>query len=584
MTTNKPNALHIADLPFPAVLIGPNGLVADANDMAFAALKSGAHKGSLPPWGVDHSSGWALRPRPDGSVLGLLTGGELTDETSRAKTMLFATLSHEIRTPLNGILGMAGLLEMSELAPRQRAWLQAVQSSGQHLLGMLNDILDYAKLEAGKVDLETLLFEPEATLQAVAELLSPKAREKGLEIAVIADKNVPKRVLGDDGRLRQIVLNLASNAVKFTEKGGVLLRVARAPDAKSGKVNLRISVEDTGIGVPSHQQAHIFEEFAQADSSHARRYGGTGLGLAIVRRLVSAMEGALSLNSQVNIGSVFTVTLPFDSASNEEFSLSTDLTGLTVGLATVSAIQKAALLAALEPAGARLVDIHSADEPKSVDVLLVDHRLMHGDPSPWLGLGAPVIALAPQEERAMIEMYTERGCAGWLLTPLRRVSTLQRLSILAGKVTHNTHNVEVDDERAMAGGVGNLRILLAEDNPVNAILARALLERSGCSVVTVATGEEAVAAIEAGPYDLVLMDLHMPVLDGFGATAKIRALSGGVAKTPIVALTAAASEEDRRECRAAGMDDFITKPLDPRALQQLLTRWTPAPEKANFAA
>jgi len=583
MTTQRSTALHIADLPFPAVLVGPNGLVLDANDMAFAALKGGAHKGSLPPWASD-CAGWALRQRPDGSVLGLLTGGEVNDETSRAKTMLFATLSHEIRTPLNGILGMAGLLEMSELAPRQRAWLQAVQSSGQHLLGMLNDILDYAKLEAGKVDLETLLFEPEATLQAVAELLSPKAREKGLEIAVIADQNVPKRVLGDDGRLRQIVLNLASNAVKFTETGGVLLRVARAPDAKSGKVNLLFSVEDTGIGVPPNQQAHIFEEFAQADSSHARRYGGTGLGLAIVRRLVSAMGGALALTSQVNIGSMFTVTLPFDMASNEESAPFTDLSGLIVGLASASTIQKAALQATLEPAGAQLIDIHSAHDAKPMDVLLVDHRLMQGDPSSWLSLGAPVIALAPQEERDAIDLYTERGCAGWLLTPLRRVSTLQRLSILVGKGGTDKLSVDVDDERALANGVGNLRILLAEDNPVNAILARALLERSGCSVVTVATGEEAVAALEAGPYDMVLMDLHMPVLDGFGATARIRSFSGRVAKTPIIALTAAASEEDRRECREAGMDDFITKPLDPRALQQLLSRWTPAPEKANFAA
>lgn len=583
MTTQRSTALHIADLPFPAVLVGPNGLVLDANDMAFAALRGGAQKGSLPPWASD-GAGWALRQRPDGSVLGLLTGGEVNDETSRAKTMLFATLSHEIRTPLNGILGMAGLLEMSELAPRQRAWLQAVQSSGQHLLGMLNDILDYAKLEAGKVDLETLLFEPEATLQAVAELLSPKAREKGLEIAVIADQNVPKRVLGDDGRLRQIVLNLASNAVKFTETGGVLLRVARAPDAKSGKVNLLISVEDTGIGVPPNQQAHIFEEFAQGDSSHARRYGGTGLGLAIVRRLVSAMGGALALTSQVNIGSVFTVTLPFDMASNEEFAPFTDLSGLLVGLASASTIQRAALKATLEHAGAQLIDVHSAHDAKPMDVLLVDHRLMQGDPSSWLTLGAPVIALAPQEERDAIGMYTERGCAGWLLTPLRRVSTLQRLSILVGKGGADKLSVEVDDERALASGVGNLRILLAEDNPVNAILARALLERSGCSVVTVATGEEAVAALEAGPYDMVLMDLHMPVLDGFGATARIRSLSGRVAKTPVIALTAAASEEDRRECREAGMDDFITKPLDPRALQQLLNRWTPAPEKANFAA
>lgn len=575
------NILHLADLPLPAILVGIHGTIIDANDAAYSELKCVTLIGTAPPWHAC-KEGWSLRSRPDGTVLGLQTGVVVNTDAARAKTMLFATLSHEIRTPLNGILGMAGLLAMSELAPRQRAWLDAVQSSGQHLLGMLNDILDYAKLEAGKVELETLLFDPEATLQAVAELLSPKAREKGLEIAVAVVGAIPTRVLGDDGRLRQIVLNLASNAVKFTESGGVLLSVSRHTDSISRRITLRIDVKDTGIGVPLHQQAHIFEEFAQADGSHARRYGGTGLGLAIVRRLVSAMGGTLSLQSEANSGSIFSVILPFDAASNEDGVSKISLEGLTVGLATRSPILRAAMAAILASAAARLVDIKSAINMPDVDVLLVDHALMSGDPSIWLGARAPVIALTPQEDRDSIERYTEAGCAGWLLTPLRRASALQRLAILTQQ--SSSPDQGADDERALKSKTANLRVLLAEDNPVNALLARALLERSGCSVVAVATGEEAVAALEAGPYDLVLMDLHMPVLDGFGATAKIRAKSGRVANTPIIALTAAASEEDRRACRAAGMDDFITKPLDPRALEQLLARWTRASEQVTFAA
>jgi CheY-like chemotaxis protein len=252
-------------------------------------------------------------------------------------------------------------------------------------------------------------------------------------------------------------------------------------------------------------------------------------------------------------------------------------------LATPSSVLRSALLGTIDSAGGFLCSVDSAECVENVDVLLVDHALMQGKPGAWLDHGVPVVALAPQEDRDAIETYTEAGCAGWLLTPLRRASVLQRLAILTrGAAEPLTGSSE--DERAAPTRTADLRVLLAEDNPVNALLARALLERNGCSVMTVGTGVEAIAALESGPYDIVLMDLHMPELDGFGATAAIRAMRGSVARIPIIALTAAASEEDRRACRAAGMDDFITKPLDPRALELLLARWTRPPERATVAA
>jgi signal transduction histidine kinase/CheY-like chemotaxis protein len=568
-------SLSLDDLPDCAVLAARNGRILLSNDAARDRFGDLAHERAFAPW-FEARHGWRIQERADGTQLGLFRPD--ADETARAKTMLFATLSHEIRTPLNGILGMAGLLGMSELTHAQRSWLEAVTESGQHLLALLNDILDYAKLESGKIDLETLVFNPARTVQSVAELCSPRAHEKGLEIALVIDAGVPSQVAGDDGRLRQIILNLVSNAVKFTGQGGVLLRLS-APIAD----RLRISVSDTGIGIPDDKAKAVFEEFQQADSSHTRRFGGTGLGLAIVKKLALAMGGDVALRARIGGGSVFEVDIPFATITPATGD-GQRLLGRTVAIASPSRFLVEGVGAALEVEGARVIYAQAPADAGTACAILLDHEMSLDGGAAWIETGVPVVALIPQEKRDLIETYRADGAAGYLIKPLRQESLIERVALAAGD-TPDTRPVVANDERANAAPkILGLRILLAEDNPVNALLAKSLLARNGCHVDAVGNGAEAVTAIEAAPYDLVLMDMHMPVMDGFEATRAIRALQGRAAMTPIIALTAAAMEEDRRACKAAGMNDFITKPLDPDMLSSVLERWTKPQSQATFAA
>lgn len=528
---------------------------------------------------ASNSAGLGLAPAPADQRAPLPGGCALAfrrneGEDARAKTMLFATLSHEIRTPLNGILGMAGLLDMTPLADAQRSYLAAIRQSGDHLLGLLNNILDFAKLEAATIELEEIAFDPAATLQAVAELMSPRAREKGLDVEVALACDLPARLRGDDGRLRQIVTNLVSNAVKFTETGGVLVSASAQPTG-DGKVGLAIAVRDTGIGIPADKLAHVFEEFAQADSSHTRRFGGTGLGLAIVRKLAAAMGGTVGVESAPGAGAVFTVRLPFAVDVGPQPSM--DLSGLTIGLVTRSAIVADAVAALLAGTGARLLTRAQLPNDASADLLLVDHGTVALEEA--IALGAPVVALLPQERRDAIEAAKAAGVAGYLVKPLRPAPAIARLA----KVVRGGGE-QAEDERARATAARGARVLLAEDNPINALLARALLEREGCAVLTVGTGREALRALADVAYDLVFLDLHMPEMDGLEAAAAIRALPAPRGRTPLIALTANAMEEDRRACLDAGMDDFIPKPLEAERLRQLIARWTANAEHATVAA
>jgi signal transduction histidine kinase/CheY-like chemotaxis protein len=554
-----PDALApFADWPTPVLLCAPDGRVITAN-------RAGQGRAPAP--------GDRLAPLVDGKVLRFAVA---ESEEARAKTMLFATLSHEIRTPLNGILGMAGLLSMTPLADAQRSYLTAIRQSGDHLLSLLNDILDFAKLEAAALELEELVFDPAATLQSVAELMSPRAREKGLDIEVIAAPDTPAKLRGDDGRLRQIVTNLVSNAVKFTEAGGVIVRAAPAGSAPDGRLLLRVSVSDTGIGIPADKFERVFDEFAQADSSHTRRYGGTGLGLAIVRKLAVAMGGSVGLESQDGAGATFWADIPF-AVEADPAPAADELGGAILALATASAIVAEAAGALAARLGARLRPITSPHEAEGAALILLDHGFAPVED--FLKAGPPLVALMPQEDREAITAVMGAGVAAYLVKPLRAGPALERLALVARGAIGQS-----EDERARARPDAGVRVLLAEDNPINALLARALLERGGCEVVTVGTGAEAVRALVEAPYDLVFLDLHMPELDGFGAAAAIRALEGARARTPLIALTANAMEEDRRACLEAGMDDFIPKPLEAERLHQLLARWTRGPERGTVAA
>jgi len=475
-----------------------------------------------------------------------------------------ASLSHEFRTPLNGVLGMARLLEGTKLTAEQRAYVSALHDSGQHLLALVNDVLDYAKLGAGRVELHPAPMEVEGLLRGVAELLSPRAREKGIEIAWAAPA-IPPSVLADEGRLRQILLNFAGNAVKFTETGGVLI-AATAPEPG----RLRLRVEDTGPGVPEDERERVFEDFAQVEAAHAS-LGGAGLGLAIARRLARAMGGDVGVDTAPGGGACFWFEAAFPATPAAVPARS--LEGRTVGIASPNPMVREAARLQIEACGGQVVLTPALPEAiartRPGDVILVDAALSAANGALRPPLQRPAIVLIAPDERDRIPRYRRAGFAGYLIKPLRRASVAERVLIAAGAVADPSQPAQVDERVATAAAPG-ARILLVEDNPINALLARALLGREGCEVEHVASGGEALTAAEVGTFDLILMDMRMPGISGEETARRLR--ENGV-KTPIVALTANAFEDDRHACLAAGMDDFMVKPLSPDALRAALTRW-----------
>ncbi len=580
-------------LPDPAAILAADGALLRANPAFRAAIRHWVGP-QRPPWGramtpaFENNERRFEAPTPDGRrfewverLLGdgarLVLARDITrhvraaEDALRAKTTLFATLTHELRTPLNGILGMATLLEHGKLEPNAQTYVGAIKQSGELLLDLITEILDYSRLEAGHVALESAAFDPEATMQEVAELLSTKAHDKGLEVVVTVRAGSPARVIGDDGRLRQILFNLAGNAVKFTESGGVTLELTPRPGDR-----LRFSVRDTGPGVAPEKQALIFEEFAQADAGVARRHGGAGLGLAIVKKLALAMGGDAGVVSRPGFGASFWVELPLPSADEDAQPLTID--GARVAVISKSQVLSQGLRGIVTSLGGFMVELNN--QP---DVILYDWpKTADGEEIAALKSSArAVIALTAQEERDAIASAREAGLTHYTLKPVRRRSLAERIKVaLNGGDSELAEAISEGDEPQTLEG---LKVLLAEDNPINALLARTLLSRAGCNVVVVHDGEGAVAAAAAAAYDLILLDIRMPRLDGFEAAARIRAGQGPSAAAPIVALTADAGEEERAHAMQAGMDDFITKPLDAARLITVAARFTPRPNAATFA-
>ncbi len=579
-------------LPDPVALLAPDGSLVRANK-AFSVTFRQWVGPQRPPWGraptpeFEDGERRFDAPAPDGrrfewiervldSGAHLVVARDITrhvraaEDALRAKTTLFATLTHELRTPLNGILGMAGLLELGKLEPNAKTYIDAIKQSGEHLLDLITEILDYSRLEAGRVALESAPFDPEATMQDVAELLSPKAYDKGLEIAISVRNGAPPRVVGDDGRLRQILFNLAGNAVKFTETGGVVLELTPRPGGR-----LRFNVRDTGPGIAPEKQTLIFEEFAQADAGVARRHGGAGLGLAIVKKLALAMGGEVGLASRPGFGTNFWVELPLSAANGGEEPAS--IAGVRVSVLSGSIILGQTLRGAVSSLDGVIVE--REDQP---DVILFDWRESHSaDEIAALKQDArAVIALVPQERRETIERCREAGIEHYTLKPVRRRSLTERIKVALGEAKESaSETTQAQAQQTLRG----MRVLLAEDNPINALLARTLLMRAGCTVTSAQDGEEAVAAAAAGRFDLILLDIRMPRLDGLEAAARIRAGAGPSAGAPIVALTADTGEEERVRARQAGMDDFITKPIDAGRLLAVAARFTERPNPATFA-
>lgn len=504
-------------------------------------------------------------------------------ETGGDKVQFIATISHEMRTPLNGILGMAALLLDTDLTPNQRAYVEAVRQSGSSLLALTNDILDFSKLDAGKLEFESAPYDPYALLQGVTELLSPRAAEKGIEIAGFVDPTTPRRLLGDEARVRQILLNLAGNAIKFTAAGGVAIELHTELSVEG--VTLVGVIRDTGAGIARECQASIFEKFMQADRDAERRAQGTGLGLAISRGLARAMGGDITFRSKEGKGSIFTFTVFAGRSAENASPVRVDAPPIVV--ATTSPILGRIFRLQLQAFG--VANFRFAQDLKEAmfalrempgATLLCDSSLTRTDLEMALAEATRALVLLAPNERAAIEELRAKGFDGYLIKPIRQ-STLMREIARGGR---KVEPAPVLARKETPQADRPLRILLAEDNQINAILAMTLMRRGGHKVDIAHNGEEAVAAAKNGGYDIILMDMHMPVCDGLEASRRIRALGGAAAQTPIVALTANAMPADRQKCVAAGMSDFMSKPFEPAELHEMLAKWSGMAEALEAAS
>lgn len=488
------------------------------------------------------------------------------------KVQLLATMSHEMRTPLNGILGMTSLLLDTTLEPNQRAYAESVRESGVSLLSLINDLLDYSKIEAGRLDIERAPFNPLTLVQSIAELLSPKAADKGIEITAYVDGAVPPELYGDEARLRQVLINLAGNGVKFTDAGGVAIE-ARLVDHDKGAAQIAFSVRDTGIGIPEDKQIAIFDEFTQAEASGARKREGAGLGLAISRRIVRAMGGDITLESRPGEGSAFTFTVALGSAAGAPEGPAPFETPVIV--ATRSPVLARSLELQLRAIGAR--DVTAASTPaaalealgdRSDAILLCDIYIAGESAQPLARKAARSFVLLSPLGRGRIAELREAGFDGYFIKPIRQSSLYKQLIEEAVEAA-----APAAETAAPAAQDKSYRVLLAEDNQINAVLATTIIRRAGHRVDVAPNGLAAVEAAKSGEYDIILMDMHMPEMDGLEATRRIRRLDGPMRKSPIIALTANAMASDRQKCIAAGMDDFLSKPFEPADLTGILMKW-----------
>jgi len=511
----------------------------------------------------------------------------LAERAARAKSDFLASMSHEIRTPMNGIIGFSSLLRDTELTADQRDYAETIERSGAMLLDLINDILDFSKIEAGKMVLEEIDFELFTVVEEVLDLLAEKAQAKGLELSAMYSPDTPARVSGDPSRIRQILTNLVSNAVKFTERGEVLVSVS-CDRVSSDRPRLRFEVTDTGIGIDANGQRRLFQSFSQADTTTSRNYGGTGLGLAICKRLTELMGGAIGLQSAIGEGSNFWFELPVNAAATLDPASGVRLSGLAFviddrrtgrlalesllrgsGLSVEGFASGAAAEVALAARAARASATGSPEQPP-VDIVFIDARLP-GEGS--LELGRRFRALGPRDPKALVlvtgfagrnerESAVAVGFNEILVKPFRRAQVARVVDACFA----------LPPPEARIGP--RIRVLLAEDNPVNQKIAARMLEKIGCHVDVVGNGLEAITAVEQLPYEVVLMDCLMPEMDGLEATRVIRTRLAR--RIPIVAMTAGAVNQDRKACLSAGMDDYVTKPIQMSELREVVLKWASA--------